>query len=140
MAAAKELAVRAMELVNANAHGARRAAVTAAIKDFQRTDQDVGSPEVQIALLTRRIAHLTEHLKTHKKDKASARAVVALVNKRRAQMRYLLRTKPEKYAEVVQRLEIRQNAVFSKDIPLGAKKRPAPSLATAADFDREQQQ
>lgn len=129
--AARELAKRALALNTANAHGARREAVNSAVESFRRSPMDTGSPEVQIALLSARILHLTEHLKTHRKDKASTRSVVALVNKRRSQMQYLLRTKPEVYAQVVQRLELRPSTVFSKDVPLGAKKRPEPKLNKA---------
>lgn len=127
--AARALALRALALNNANANGARRAAVKNAVESFQRKPSDTGSPEVQIALLTVRISHLTEHLKTHRKDKASTRAVTALVHKRRSQMQYLLRTKPDVYKQVVQRLELRPSTVFSKDVPLGAKKRPAPRVS-----------
>jgi len=129
--AARELAKRALALNTANANGARREAVKSAIESFRRSPMDTGSPEVQIALLSARILHLTEHLKTHRKDKASTRSVVALVNKRRSQMQYLLRTKPEVYSQVVQRLELRPSTVFSKDVPLGAKKRPEPKLNKA---------
>ncbi len=127
--AARALAQRALALNSANAHGARRAAVRNAVESFRRKPADTGSPEVQIALLSARIAHLTEHLKTHRKDKASTRAVVALVQKRRSQMQYLLRKKPDVYKQVVQRLELRPSTVFSKDVPLGAKKRPAPRIS-----------
>eukprot|EP00171_Calliarthron_tuberculosum_P014388 IDg14388t1 len=92
--AARELAKRALSLYTANGHGARRRGVTEAVESFQRKPSDTGSPEVQVALITSRITHLTEHLKKNRKDHASARAVVALVHKRRTQMQYLLRKKP----------------------------------------------
>lgn len=92
--AARELAKRALALYTSNGHGVRRRGVTEAVEKFQRKPSDTGSPEVQIALISSRILHLTEHLKKNRKDHASARAVVALVHKRRSQMQYLLRKKP----------------------------------------------
>lgn len=92
--AARELAQRALGLNAASGFGARRAAVTEAVEHFRRKTSDTGSPEVQIAVLTARISHLTNHLRVNRKDHASTRAVVAMVHKRRSQMQYLLRKKP----------------------------------------------
>ena len=59
------------------------------IKEYGRSEGDTGSPEVQIALLTERINHLTEHLKTHKKDHHSRRGLLMLVGQRRGLLNYL---------------------------------------------------
>ncbi|MDQ7038624.1 MAG: 30S ribosomal protein S15 [Aquificota bacterium] len=74
------------------------------IRDFQRHEQDTGSPEVQIAILTERINRLTEHLKKHKKDIHSRRGLIAMVNKRRRLLEYLRETDYPKYVEVSKRL------------------------------------
>jgi small subunit ribosomal protein S15 len=68
---------------------------------------DTGSPEVQIALLTTRIAELTEHFKTHNKDHASRRGLLILVAKRRRLLTYLKTSAPERYKNVLQKLSIR---------------------------------
>ncbi len=74
------------------------------IRDFQRHEQDTGSPEVQIAILTERINRLTEHLKKHKKDIHSRRGLIAMVNKRRKLLEYLKETDYPKYVEVSKKL------------------------------------
>ncbi len=74
------------------------------IRSFQRHEQDTGSPEVQIAILTERINRLTEHLKKHKKDIHSRRGLIAMVNKRRKLLEYLKETDYSKYLEVSKRL------------------------------------
>jgi small subunit ribosomal protein S15 len=74
----------------------------------QRHKTDTGSPEVQIALLSGRIALLTEHFKTHKKDHGSRRGLLTLVAKRRRLLTYLRDTDPERYKAVLQRLGIRR--------------------------------
>ena len=74
----------------------------------QRHKSDTGSPEVQIALLSKRIADLTEHFKTHKKDHASRKGLLTLVAKRRRLLTYLRDTDPERYKTVLQRLGIRR--------------------------------
>lgn len=68
---------------------------------------DVGSSEVQIALLTRRIADLTEHLKEHKKDFASRRGMFQMVSRRRSLLRYLRGKNPVEYAKLVKSLGLR---------------------------------
>ena len=65
------------------------------IKKFAKSENDTGSTEVQIALLTAKINQLTEHLKTHKKDKHSRRGLITMVGKRRKLMKYLERTEGE---------------------------------------------
>jgi small subunit ribosomal protein S15 len=78
------------------------------IDDFRRGDSDTGSPEVQIAILTTRINGLTEHMRTHKKDYASRRGLLALVSRRRRLLDYLKRTDPQRYLDIIQRLNIRK--------------------------------
>jgi small subunit ribosomal protein S15 len=74
----------------------------------QRHKSDTGSPEVQIALLSKRISELTEHFKTHQKDHASRKGLLTLVAKRRRLLTYLRDTDPERYKAVLQRLGIRR--------------------------------
>lgn len=78
------------------------------IGDFRRAENDTGSPEVQIAILTTRISELTEHLKTHKKDFASRRGLLMMVSRRRRLLDYLKRVSPQRYLDVIRRLEIRK--------------------------------
>jgi len=78
------------------------------IQDFSRAEGDTGSPEVQIALLTARIAQLTEHLKLHSHDEHSRRGLLKLVGQRRRHLRYIARKKPEVYRELLQRLGLRR--------------------------------
>ncbi|MCK9373667.1 MAG: 30S ribosomal protein S15 [Sulfuricurvum sp.] len=79
------------------------------IEQYQRTSGDTGSSEVQIALLSTRIAGLTEHLKTFKKDHSSRLGLLKLVGQRRRLMRYLKRTNRESYNKLVADLGIRDN-------------------------------
>ncbi len=69
---------------------------------------DTGSPEVQIALLSTRIAQLTEHFKTHQKDHASRKGLLTMVARRRRLLTYLRDTKPEAYKALLQKLGIRR--------------------------------
>lgn len=78
------------------------------IQDFQRHEQDSGSPEVQIALLTRRITELTEHFKVHKQDHHSRRGLLKLVGRRRRLLDYLKRKDLEQYRTTIERLGIRK--------------------------------
>ena len=78
------------------------------IGEFHRGDVDTGSPEVQIAILTTRINGLTEHMRTHLKDYASRRGLLALVSRRRRLLDYLKRTNPQRYLDIIQRLKIRK--------------------------------
>ena len=71
-------------------------------------DKDTGSPEVQIALFSERITHLTGHFKTHAKDHASRRGLIALVSKRRRLLDYLRRCEPERYKAIVEKLGLRR--------------------------------
>ncbi|HEX3657603.1 MAG TPA: 30S ribosomal protein S15 [Pirellulales bacterium] len=78
------------------------------IGDFRRGDQDTGSPEIQIAILTTRIGELTEHLRTHTKDFASRRGLLAMVSRRRRLLDYLKRVGPQRYLDIIRRLDIRK--------------------------------
>ena len=78
------------------------------IKDYKIHDSDTGSCEVQIALLTARIAHLTDHLRTHRKDFHSRRGLIKMTSRRRKLLDYLKRHNLEKYAEIIQRLGLRK--------------------------------
>ena len=74
---------------------------TATIEKFRTHETDTGSPEVQIALLTERITHLTEHLKTHKKDHHSRRGLLMLVGRRRRMLNYVKKINVERYREII---------------------------------------
>ena len=78
------------------------------IKEFARHDKDTGSPDVQIALLTRRINHLTEHLKANTKDFGSRRGLLMLVGKRRRLLDYLVSVDASRYTDVAKRLGLRK--------------------------------
>ncbi len=79
-----------------------------AIKDFATKDGDTGSPEVQVAILTKRITTLTEHFKTHKKDNHSRRGLLMLVARRRKLLDYLNRKDSARYRDLIARLGIRR--------------------------------
>jgi small subunit ribosomal protein S15 len=81
---------------------------TQLISDYRRSDNDTGSAEVQIAVLTRRIAELTEHLKTHKKDHHSRRGLLQMVGRRRRMLDYLRREDVGRYRELIARLGLRR--------------------------------
>ena len=78
------------------------------IEKYKRADKDTGSPEVQIALLTKRINELTEHLKVHKKDNHSRRGLLKMVGKRRSLLNYLAKKDVNRYREIVEKLELRK--------------------------------
>ena len=78
------------------------------IGEFRRGEADTGSPEVQIAVLTRRIQELTEHLKTHTKDHHSRRGLLQMVGKRRRLLDYLRREDIERYRQLIQRQGLRR--------------------------------
>ncbi len=78
------------------------------IDQYKTHDSDTGSPEVQIALLTERITHLTEHLKTHKKDHHSRRGLLMMVGKRRRLLRYLQEQDVERYRSLISKLGLRR--------------------------------
>lgn len=78
------------------------------ISDYRRHESDSGSPEVQIALLSKRIAHLTEHFKVHKKDHHSRRGLLKMVSQRRRLLDYIKRTDHAVYVTLLERLGIRK--------------------------------
>jgi small subunit ribosomal protein S15 len=78
------------------------------IKDYATEEGDTGSPEVQVALLTRRIQDLTEHLKTHKHDHHSRRGLLQLVGRRRKLLKYLTRKDINRYRALIERLGLRR--------------------------------
>ncbi len=78
------------------------------IGDFRRKQDDTGSPEVQVAILTTRINGLTEHLREHKKDYACRRGLLMLVSRRRRLLDYLKKIDPQRYLDIIRRLEIRK--------------------------------
>ena len=80
----------------------------AIIKEYQRTEGDTGSAEVQVALLTERINQLNEHLRAHKKDHASRRGLLQLVGKRKRLLVYLQNKDIARYRELIQRLQLRR--------------------------------
>ena len=81
---------------------------TEVLGQHRRHDQDTGSAEVQIALLTQRIAQLTEHLKLHKKDHSSRRGLLKMVGKRSSLLKYLARQDREKYLATIGKLGLRK--------------------------------
>lgn len=78
------------------------------VDKYGKTPEDTGSPEVQIALLSARIADLTEHLKTHKKDHHSRRGMLKMVGQRRGLLDYLKKTDIERYRAIVEKLGLRR--------------------------------
>lgn len=78
------------------------------IKDHARGTNDTGSPEVQVAIWTHRIKHLTEHLKSNKKDKHSRRGLLTMVNKRRSLLDYLKRKDLKRYQDLISKLGLRR--------------------------------
>ena len=77
------------------------------IEQYGRTPGDTGSPEVQVALLTRHIADLTEHLKVHKKDAHSRRGLLLMVGRRRRLLNYLMKTDITRYRKLIGELGLR---------------------------------
>ena len=80
----------------------------AIIKDFQLDEKDTGSTNVQVALLTARIKHLTDHFKTHKKDHHSRRGLLRLVSQRKKLLAYLKNTNIRAYSDLISRLGLRK--------------------------------
>lgn len=81
---------------------------TELIQEFRREESDSGSPEVQIAILTTRINNLTEHMRTHDKDYASRRGLLAMVSRRRTLLDYLRRINAQGYVDIIGKLGIRK--------------------------------
>ncbi|MGE0115297.1 MAG: 30S ribosomal protein S15 [Steroidobacteraceae bacterium] len=78
------------------------------VNDYRRNPADTGSPEVQIALLSARINGLSEHFGAHKRDHASRRGLLKMVNQRRKLLDYLKSRTPERYQEIISRLGLRR--------------------------------
>ena len=78
------------------------------IDEYATSEGDTGSPEVQVAILTKRISHLTEHLKEHKHDHHSRRGLLLLVGQRRRLLNYLRSTDIERYRSLIERLGLRR--------------------------------
>jgi small subunit ribosomal protein S15 len=78
------------------------------IQEYRTHEGDTGSPEVQVAVLTRRISHLTEHLRTHKHDYHSRRGLLKMVGKRRRLLNYLQKNDVERYRSLISRLGLRR--------------------------------
>ncbi|MFQ5816439.1 MAG: 30S ribosomal protein S15 [Terriglobia bacterium] len=78
------------------------------IEHHRLHESDTGSPEVQIAILSERINHLTEHFKMHRKDHASRRGLIMMVSKRRRLLDYLKNNDPTRYKEIVEKLGLRK--------------------------------
>ncbi len=78
------------------------------IGQYKRGENDTGSAEVQIAILTSRINTLTDHLQRHSKDYAGRRGLLMLVSRRRSLLDYLKKVEPQRYLDVIRRLEIRK--------------------------------
>ncbi len=81
---------------------------TKLIGEYQRSQTDTGSPEVQIAILTTRVNSLTEHLQGHKRDFACRRGLLMLVSRRRRLLDYLKKVEPQRYLDIIRRLDIRK--------------------------------
>ncbi len=81
---------------------------TEIIEKFKLHDGDTGSPEVQVAILTERINHLTEHLKIHKKDHHSRRGLLKMVGQRRGLLNYLQKKDIARYRSIVEKLNLRK--------------------------------
>jgi len=80
----------------------------ALVKDYAQHKEDTGSPEVQVALITERINHLTEHLKVHKKDFTSRRGLLMMVGQRARLLKFLQSSDQERYQTLIKRLGIRK--------------------------------
>jgi small subunit ribosomal protein S15 len=81
---------------------------TVNLKEFQLHKKDTGSADVQVALLTHRIEHLTEHLKTNRKDHSSRRGLLKMVARRRSLLDYLSKAKADRYKELIDKLNLRK--------------------------------
>ena len=78
------------------------------VNEYRTHDKDTGSPEVQVAILTTRIAELTEHLKLHKKDFASRRGLLGMVGQRNSLLKYLTGEDRERYQQLITKLGLRK--------------------------------
>ena len=81
---------------------------TQIVSDYKIHEKDTGSPEIQIAILTKRINELTEHLRTHKKDHSSRRGLLKMVSKRNSLLKYLTREDRTRYQQIIGKLGLRK--------------------------------
>jgi small subunit ribosomal protein S15 len=81
---------------------------TELIGEYRRASADTGSPEIQVALLTTRVNALTEHLRGHKRDYACRRGLLMMVSRRRRLLDYLKKVDPQRYLDLIRRLDIRK--------------------------------
>ena len=81
---------------------------TQIVSDYKLHEKDTGSPEIQIAILTKRINELTEHLRTHKKDHSSRRGLLKMVSKRNSLLKYLTREDRTRYQQIIGKLGLRK--------------------------------
>jgi small subunit ribosomal protein S15 len=81
---------------------------TELIEEFKQNPEDTGSPEVQIAVLTTRINNLTEHMRKHKKDYSTRRGLLGMVSRRRRLLDYVRKINPDRYLDIIGRLNIRK--------------------------------
>ncbi|KKR48557.1 MAG: 30S ribosomal protein S15 [Candidatus Magasanikbacteria bacterium GW2011_GWC2_40_17] len=86
------------------------------IEKYKTHENDTGSTEVQIAILTEEIAELSKHLKDHRKDNSSRRGLLRKVNERRRLLKYLSRENPKSYNEIIVKLKLKKAAVEEKPI------------------------
>ena len=85
-----------------------REAKTSLINQYRISSKDVGSPEVQVAVLSERIAYLNEHFRVHRKDHSSRRGLLTMVGKRKRLLEYLRRNDPARHKQLIERLGIRK--------------------------------
>ena len=76
------------------------------IEQFKTHEGDTGSPEVQVALISQRITNVADHLKSHSHDNHSRRGLLSMINKRRRLLHYLMRKAPERYKDIITKLEL----------------------------------
>jgi len=81
---------------------------TKIIKETAIHDKDTGSPEVQVAILTKKISELTDHLKKHKKDKHSRRGLLGMVADRQTHLNYLKKNYPKRYSTIIKKLDLKK--------------------------------
>ena len=78
------------------------------VSEFRKNESDTGSPEVQIAILTTRINNLTEHMRSNKKDYSTRRGLLGMVSRRRRLLDYLRQINPDRYLDIIEKLNIRK--------------------------------
>lgn len=100
---------RKVERIMANKYSITKEQTAALIKEFGKNEQDSGSAEVQVAILSERIRNLTEHLKVHKKDNHTRRGLMMLIGKRRGMLKYIKNRNIDEYRELIKKLGIRDN-------------------------------